>query len=63
MGVSIKNSEEIEKMRVAGRLGANVLHMIEPYVVHGVTTQKLNDICPDYIVNHQQCIPAPLNYR
>jgi methionyl aminopeptidase len=63
MGVSIKNSEEIEKMRVAGRLGADVLHMIEPYVVPGVTTQKLNDICHDYIVNHQQCIPAPLNYR
>ncbi len=63
MGVSIKNSEEIEKMRVAGRLGANVLHMIEPYVVPGVKTQKLNDICHDYIVNHQQCIPAPLNYR
>src|SRR5690606_32971236 len=55
--------EEIEKMRVAGRLAASVLRMIEPYVKPGVTTEELDRICHDYIVNELQAIPAPLNYR
>lgn len=59
----IKTPEEIAKMRIAGRLAAQVLEMIEPYVKPGVTTQELNDICHDYIVNVQKAIPAPLNYR
>jgi len=63
MSVSIKTPEEIEKMRVAGRLAAEVLTMIEPHVVPGVTTNELNEICHDYIVNEQQAIPAPLDYR
>ena len=63
MGVTIKSVEEIEKMRVAGRLAADVLRMIEPHVAPGITTQELNDICHDYMVNDQQTIPAPLNYR
>lgn len=63
MGVSIKSSEEIDKMRVAGRLAANVLKMIEGHVEPGVTTQQLNDICHDYMVNEQAAVPAPLNYR
>ena len=63
MGVSIKSSEEIEKMRVAGRLAADVLKMIETHVEPGVTTQQLNDICHDYMVNEQNVVPAPLNYR
>ena len=63
MAVKIKSAEEIEKMRVAGRLAAEVLHMIRPYVVAGVTTDELNQICHDYIVNEQQAIPAPLNYH
>ena len=63
MGVTIKSSEEIEKMRVAGRLAADVLRMIEPHVVPGITTQELNDICHDYMVNEQDVIPAPLDYR
>jgi methionyl aminopeptidase len=61
--VIIKTSEEIEKMRVAGRLAADVLDMIEPYVQVGVTTSELNDICHEYIVNTQQAYPAPLNYH
>lgn len=61
--VNIKTPDEIEKMRVAGRLAAEVLQMIEPHVVAGVTTDKLDGICHDYIVNEQQAIPAPLNYR
>jgi len=50
-------------MRVAGRLAADVLRMIEPHVAPGVTTQQLNDLCHDFMVNQQQVVPAPLNYR
>lgn len=63
MAVHIKTTEEIAQMRVAGRLAAQVLHMIRPHVVPGVTTNTLNDICHDYIVNTQDAIPAPLNYH
>lgn len=63
MTVSIKNPDEIEKMRVAGRLAAEVLEMIEAYVQAGITTAELDRICHDYIINEQQAIPAPLNYH
>lgn len=63
MKVSIKTADEIQKMRVAGRLAAEVLEMIEEHVVAGVTTDHLNTICHDYIVNTQNAIPAPLNYK
>ncbi|WP_404363669.1 type I methionyl aminopeptidase [Marinobacter sp.] len=63
MQVSIKTPEEIEKMRVAGRLAAEVLEMIGEHVKPGVTTQELDSICHDYIVNVQKAIPAPLNYK
>ncbi len=63
MPVTIKNAEEIEKMRVVGRLAAEVLDMIEDEVKAGVSTDQLNTLCHDFIVNEQQAIPAPLNYR
>ena len=63
MPVSIKTPDEIEKMRVAGRLAADVLEMIEPHVKPGVSTGELDRICHDYIVNVQHAIPAPLNYN
>lgn len=63
MSVSIKTPDEIQKMRVAGRLAADVLYMIRPHVRAGITTAELDEICHDYIVNVQQAIPAPLNYR
>jgi methionyl aminopeptidase len=63
MTITIKTPEEIEKMRVAGRLAAEQLHMIAEYVKPGVTTDELNTICHDYTVNVQQAIPAPLNYH
>jgi methionyl aminopeptidase len=63
MAVSIKTPEDIEKMRVAGRLAAEVLEMIEPFVKVGVSTGELDRICHDYIVNVQNAIPAPLNYN
>lgn len=63
MSAPIKTPAEIEKMRIAGRLAAEVLEMIEPHVVAGITTDQLNTLCHDYIVNVQQAIPAPLNYH
>lgn len=58
----VKSKSEIEKMRIAGRLAAEVLEMIEPHVKAGVTTNELNDICHKYITETQNAIPAPLNY-
>lgn len=63
MTIKIKTPEEIEKMRVAGRMAAEVLEMIEPHIQAGVTTNELNQICHDYIVKQQDAIPAPLNYH
>jgi len=63
MAVSIKTADEIAKMRVAGQLAAEVLTMITPFVKAGITTDELDKICHDYIVNDQQAIPAPLNYH
>lgn len=63
MPVIIKTPDEIEKMRTAGRLAADVLDMIETHVEAGISTDELDRICHDYIVNEQQAIPAPLNYR
>ncbi|MDM1707913.1 type I methionyl aminopeptidase [Thiopseudomonas alkaliphila] len=63
MSVSIKTPEEIEKMRIAGRLAAEVLEMLEPHVKVGVTTEELNRISHEYITQVQQAIPAPLNYN
>lgn len=63
MAVTIKTPEQIDKMRIAGRLAAEVLEMIKPHVQVGITTNELDKICHDYIVNEQQAIPAPLNYH
>ncbi|MBX9704777.1 MAG: type I methionyl aminopeptidase, partial [Gammaproteobacteria bacterium] len=62
MAISIKNQQDIEKMRIAGKLASEVLDFITPHVVHGVTTDQLDKLCHDYIVDVQQAIPAPLNY-
>ena len=63
MPITIKNPEEIELMRIAGRLAADVLQMIAPHVKSGVTTAALDQICHDYIVNVQQAIPANVGYK
>jgi len=63
MHVTIKSPEEQQKMRIAGRLAAEVLDMIGEHVVPGVTTEELDRICHDYIVNVQRTVPANLNYR
>lgn len=63
MAISIKTPEDIAKMRVAGRLAAEVLEMIGPFVKAGISTGELDRICHEHIVNVQQAIPAPLNYN
>jgi methionine aminopeptidase type I len=63
MTVTIKTADEQDKMRVAGRLAADVLDMIADYVKPGITTGELDRICHDYITDVQDAIPAPLNYR
>ncbi len=62
MAITIKNNADIEKMRVAGKLAAEVLDFITPHVKPGVTTGELDQLCHDYMVNVQKTIPAPLNY-
>jgi methionyl aminopeptidase len=59
MSVHIKTPEEIEKMRIAGRLAAEVLDFITPHVKPNVTTDELDALCHDYMVNVQKTIPAP----
>ncbi|MCK9468262.1 MAG: type I methionyl aminopeptidase [Porticoccaceae bacterium] len=63
MTVRLKTPDELEKMRVAGRLAAEVLDMIAEHVVPGVTTAELDTLCHNHIVNVQKAIPAPLNYK
>ncbi|MEC8996314.1 MAG: type I methionyl aminopeptidase [Pseudomonadota bacterium] len=63
MMVDIKSESDIRKMRVAGRLASEVLEMIEEHVVPGITTGLLDEICHNYIVQKQNAIPAPLNYK
>lgn len=60
--VHIKTPEEIEKMRIAGRLASEVLDYITPYVAPGITTGELDRLCHNYMVDVQKTIPAPLNY-
>jgi len=62
MSVNLKSSEDIEKMRVAGRMAAEVLDFIEPHVRAGITTEELDRLCHDFMVGTQGTVPAPLNY-
>jgi methionyl aminopeptidase len=63
MSVSIKSEEEFARMRVAGAMAAEVLEMIKPQVVVGITTGELDRICHEYITKTLDAIPAPLNYN
>src|SRR6476619_1963120 len=62
MTVPLKSQEEIEKMRIAGKLASEVLDYITPFVKPGVTTDELDALCHDYMVHEQGTVPAPLNY-
>ncbi len=61
--IPIKTPEEVEKIRVAGRMAAEVLDMITDHVKPGITTEELDSICHEHITVKQNAIPAPLNYR
>ena len=63
MAITLKTPQDIEQMRIAGRLAADVLQMIAPYVKPGVTTEALDKLCYDYIVDVQQAIPANVGYK
>ncbi len=63
MTVIVKTTDEQEKMRVAGKLAADVLDMIADYVKPGISTSELDKICHEYITQVQDAIPAPLNYK
>ncbi|MFH4415933.1 MAG: type I methionyl aminopeptidase [Neisseriaceae bacterium] len=62
MRIHLKSPQEIEKMRIAGKLAAELLDYIEPFVQCGVTTNELNELCHHYQLNIQNTIPAPLHY-
>ena len=62
MKVVVKTPEEIAKMRVAGRLAAEVLDFITSHVKAGVSTDEIDHLCHDYMVDVQHTVPAPLNY-
>ena len=61
--VGIRTPAEQEAMRLAGRLTAEVLDMIGPHVVAGASTDDLDRLCHDWIVDRQKAVPAPLGYR
>ncbi len=63
MKVTIKTPEEQEMMRHAGRMAADLLDFIAPHVQPGITTDELNTLCHQYMVEVQKTVPAPLNYR
>ena len=63
MKINLKNQDQISQMRVAGQLAAEVLEMITPYVVPGVSTEDLDKRCYDFIVNEQKAIPANVGYN
>ncbi|GAB7523813.1 type I methionyl aminopeptidase [Paraburkholderia sp. 2C] len=63
MTITLRNEQDIEQMRVAGRLASEVLDYITPFVKVGVTTGELDRLCHEYMVNVQGTIPAPLNYQ
>jgi|TARA_B100000959_G_scaffold37540_1_gene36233 methionyl aminopeptidase len=60
---NIKSQSDIKKMRVAGKLASEVIDMIGSYVKSGISTEELNEICHNYIVEVQKAVPAPLNYK
>ena len=63
MKINLKTNDQISQMRIAGKLAAEVLEMITPLVVPGVSTEELDRICHDYIVDNQQSIPANVGYN
>ena len=63
MSINLKDSDQISKMQIAGKLAAEVIEMIEPFVVPGVSTEELDNRCYEFIVNQQKAIPANIGYN
>jgi len=62
MPITINNQEDIKKMRIAGKLASEVLDFITPFIKPGITTEKIDSLCHDFMTIEQGTIPAPLNY-
>ena len=62
MKINLKNKDQVAQMRIAGQLAAEVLEMISPFVIPGVSTEELDQRCYDFIVNEQNAIPANVGY-
>ena len=62
MTITLKNETDIKKMRVAGQLASEVLDFITPFVKPEITTEEINNLCHNFMVEEQKTIPAPLNY-
>jgi len=60
--ITLKSAQDIAAMRVAGRLASEVLDFIGPHVRAGISTDELDRLCHDYMVDVQGTVPAPLNY-
>ena len=63
MNIKLRNAEDIAKMREAGRMAAEVLEIIGEHVVAGISTEEIDRLCHEHIVNVQKAIPACLGYR
>ena len=62
MAITIKNEHDIKKMRIAGQLASEVLDFITPFVKPEITTEEIDKLCHNFMVEEQKTIPAPLNY-
>jgi len=62
MSITIKNTEDITKMRIAGKLASEVLDYITEFVKPGISTNEIDKLCHEFMVKEQGTIPAPLNY-
>jgi len=62
MVARVADESDLQGMREAGAAAASVLDMIGEHVMPGVTTDHIDQLCHDFIVNDLGCIPAPLNY-
>ena len=62
MTITIKNEKDIKKMRIAGQLASEVLDFITPFVNPEITTEEIDRLCHNFMVEEQKTIPAPLNY-
>ena len=62
MSITIKNTEDITKMRIAGKLASEVLDYITEFVKPGISTDEIDKLCHEFMVKEQGTIPAPLNY-